>query len=343
MSDQPNAPGNAPVKDGEYVAVSVRASGIHPKTARMVALGVQVFTADGTVHKTWHSTFTIGEDPGPEHLHNLRPEDLHNSPRFASKLREVCNLIDGRTVVAHHSPMVWGFIVEEARRARVAANRKNRGRRDRGRSRKRGGRPPRPSAVVDTLATARIQGTVFSDRRLFAVARSYGVVAPDPVATVDNIEVLEKDRTIAELNAVRELFLAQRNDTTHPVLSWAPSELRADPVGLQRSAVRVDAMEAPRPVANPGRYQPGHALQTGMEFAIAPEISIPGDTLIAAGVAAGLAYSEKVTRETSVLVCNQPADIPPDAFTGKAMHAKRKEIPLVADEAFLRLAADLQD
>ena len=109
-------------------------------------------------------------------------------------------------------------------------------------------------------------------------------------------------------------------------------------------------MEAPRPVPNPGRFTADGGLKKGMEFAIAPEIDVPADDIIAAGVTAGLSYSEKVTRETSLLVCNGAAGVDgaaggdgagaaaldPMELTGKAMHAHRKEIPLVGDAEFRR-------
>ena len=54
-----------------YVAAVVKSTGIHPKSARMVALGLATFSADGEITRTWHGVFTIGEDPGPVHLHGL--------------------------------------------------------------------------------------------------------------------------------------------------------------------------------------------------------------------------------------------------------------------------------
>ena len=45
-----------------------------------------------------------------------------------------------------------------------------------------------------------------------------------------------------------------------------------------------------------------------------------------------LAYSEKVTRDTSLLICNKT-----QTLRGKAMHAKRKGIPIVSDAEFLAL------
>lgn len=329
-----------------YVAAVVKSTGIHPKSSRMVSLGLATFSADGEITRTWHGVFTIGEDPGPVHLHGLEPSDLDGAPRFGTVLGTVGELLDGRELITHDLPRTWGFIVEEAKRARRHANRANRGRRGRGRGRVRAGRIPAPTRVTDTLATARLQGVDLPDTRLRGVARTYGLDAPSPVASVDNIGVPERERTMADVELLVELWRAQGEragdgPSSSTFATWPTDDLRADNVGLQRSGVRVDAMEAPRPHPNPGTYRPGGKLKVGMEFAIAPELTTPADDIIGAGVRAGLAYSEKVTRETSVLVCNRPADVTPEELTGKAMHAHRKDIPLVSDEAFLRLLENM--
>lgn len=337
-----DAPGAAHSSPAPYVAVVTRSSGIHPRSARLVALGMAAYGTGGVVEETWHSTFTIGEDPGPAHLHGLIPEDLRGSPRYGTKLAEIAAFLKGRRVVTYNLPMTWGFIMEEARRARRAANRAGRGRGRRGR-RPKSGPLPAPESVTDVLATARRQGVRLPDRRLYGVAAAYGLDAPSPVASEAGADVPEEWATMTAVDVLRRLHLAQLNRDASVMAVWPAGDLRADSVGLQRSNLRVDAMSAPRPVPNPGPYQRGGALAEGMEFALAPEVLLPADELIAAGVTAGLAYSEKVTRETSVLVCNQPADVTPDLLTGKAMHAHRKGIPLVSDEAFLRLAGRLRD
>lgn len=367
----------SPADGAPFVAAVARTTGIHPKTSRMVSLGLAAFTADGTVTRTWHGTFTIGEDPGPVHLHGLEPSDLEGSPRFGTVLSTIGEFLDGRHVVTHDLPLTWGFIIEEAKRARRHANRANRGRRGRGRGRVRAGRVPAPATVSDTLVNARRQNVELDDIRLRGVARSYGLDAPSPVASVDNIAVPERERTMGDVRLLIDLWSEQVRRAgglpdgagdpdasgTVPFVpgfaTWAADDLRADNVGLQRSAVRVDAMEAPRPVPNPGRFTADGGLKKGMEFAIAPEIDVPADDIIAAGVAAGLSYSEKVTRETSLLVCNGAAGVDgadgatgedgaagedgagaaaldPMELTGKAMHAHRKEIPLVGDAEFRR-------
>mgnify|MGYP002716488898 CR=1 FL=1 len=62
--------------------------------------------------------------------------------------------------------------------------------------------------------------------------------------------------------------------------------------------------------------------------------------VIDAGVRAGLTYREKVTRETSVTVTDaiqRGADL-----RGKAMHAHRKDIPIVSGDEFARLVGQME-
>lgn len=343
-------------EEAPYAIVAIQATGIHPKSARMVSLGVSTADRAGNIVDTWHVVIDPTEDPGPTHLHGLQPSDFDGAPRFGVIQSKLAHALDGRTLIAHNAPMVWGFIVAEAKRARRQANRErgSRGKRGRGRrTRSRAGRIPAPTTIVDTLATARRQGVELEDTRLRGVARAYGLEVPSPVASAAGIEVPERVRTLEDVTTTLQLFLAQGGlsdaptsadaPPARPIASMATDDLREDRVGLQRSSVRVDAMEAPRPVENPGRYAPGGKLSPGMEFVVAPEVTMDPDRLIAAGVRAGLAYSEKVTRESSLLVCNRPANVTPAELTGKAMHAHRKEIPLVSDEAFLRLVTELEE
>ena len=332
-------------EEAPYAIVSIQATGIHPKTSRLVSLGVSTADSSGNIVDTWHVVINPTEDPGPTHLHGLEPADFEGAPKFGVIQAKLAHALDGRTLVAHNAPLVWGFIVAEAKRARRQANRERSARNKRGRrrTRTRVARIPAPARIADTLETARRQGKRLDDARLRAVARAYGLDVPSPEASIAGISVPERVRTLDDVTTTLALFRAQGGlDEGATLNMYTPDQLREDIVGLQRSVVRVDAMEAPRPVENPGRYTPRRKLATGMEFVVAPEVSLNPDELIAAGVRAGLAYSEKVTRESSVLVCNRPADVTPDQLTGKAMHAHRKDIPIVSDEAFLRLVGEME-
>jgi DNA polymerase III epsilon subunit len=121
------------------------------------------------------------------------------------------------------------------------------------------------------------------------------------------------------------------------VVQASPNDLRGDRFGLQRSRLRLDAATATRRYTNPGMHQPGKELVQGMEVVITPDITVDPDEIIAAAMDAGLAYSEQLTRETSLVVCNQEGEL-----RGKAMHARRKGIPLVSDTEFMQLTQNVR-
>ena len=314
-----------------YVALTIQTTGIHPSTGCLLTVDALTFNAAGEIGQEFHAVINPGADPGPRHLHGLSVEEIQAGQSFSMLLKPLDRLIDGRTLIVHDTPYTWGFIVSEARRAMTAAARQNRTRnRNRGKGRRRRfkvGHVPTPVAIMDTLATARRQSVWGTDIRLAAVARDTGLSASDPTASVERAQRTEKDTSREATRLLVDLYRAQ---SAGPLSSAAPDDLRADRFGLQRSHVRVDAAEAPRQHHNPGPYVPGKELIRGMEIVVAPEITEDPDTIIAALAREELNYSEKLTRETSLVVCNITTDL-----VGKPMHAHRKNIPLMSDTAFL--------
>ncbi|WP_276621840.1 DNA polymerase III subunit epsilon [Corynebacterium flavescens] len=323
-----------------FVALTVRTTGIHPSTGRVVAIDAVAFSESGAIGEDYHVVIDPETDPGPRHMHGLSHEEVAEGEPFARVLKTLDRLLDGRNLVVHSTPYTWGFIVSEARRAMVAAARQNRSRnrgRSGGRRRAKVGHVPTPERIIDTLETSRRQGVRSNDVRLGAVAKRSGIDAPDPKATVERARRSEFDVTRAETQLLIELFQAQ-SEGEGEISSYAPDDIRADRFGLQRSHVRVDAAEAPRQHANPGKYEPGKNLVRGMEVVVAPEITEDPDVIIEALMSEELNYSEKLTRETSVVVCNVTTDL-----VGKPMHAHRKGIPLMADEVFLAALGRIEE
>lgn len=324
--------GSAPGDAFPFIALTVRSTGIHPSTGRVVAIDAVSFSESGLVGEDYHVVIDPQSDPGPQHLHGLSHEEVAEGETFAHVLKTLDKLLDGRTLVVHDTAYTWGFIVAEARRAMVAAARQNRSR-HRGRSgnrrRAKVGHVPKPVRIIDTLETSRRQGVRSNDVRLGAVAKRSGIAAPEPKASVERAQRSEFDVTRAETALLIELYQAQSSG--EGIIScYTPEEIRADRFGLQRSHIRVDAAEAPHQHTNPGKYEPGKNLRRGMEIVVAPEITEDPDVIIEALMREELNYSEKLTRETSVVVCNVTTDL-----VGKPMHAHRKAIPLMADVAFL--------
>lgn len=330
----------AEVTEFPFAAVTVQATGIHPSTGRLVAVDVLTFNEDGEIGEEFHAVLNPGGDPGPHHYHGLTHEEVAEGQRFSQVLRALDRLLDDRTLVVHNAPQVWGFLVSEARRAMNVAARSNRSRgRGRGRGRRRRqrvGHVPKPAAIVDTLASARRQQVRLEDTRLGTLALALNVDADPPTATVERARRPEHETTREDNDLLIDVFFAVRDNGA--LSSVSPDELRADRFGLQRSQVRVDAMEAPRPHPNPGHHVPGKKLARGMEVVVAPEVEVDPDELIEAALKAELVYSEKLTRTTSLVVCNQSDDL-----RGKAMHAKRKGIPLLTDAEFLDAVSRVRD
>ena len=319
------------VQQFPYVAVSLGASGIHPATSRLISFDAVTYNAEGGIGDATFLVFCPDSDPGPKHQHGLSHEEVSTGIPFSKALKRIDRIIDDRTIIVHDATVTWGFLVSEARRAMTAAARQNRSRNRNGRSRSRRikvGHIPRPQGIIDTLATARRHELPLTDLRLASVALATGIPTAPPTATVERAQRSAEDTARAETNLLWQLhsLQAKRGD----VVCLDPSELRADKFGLQRSHIRVDAMDAPRMHHNPGPYVPGRELVRGMEFVVAPEIAMDPDIIIEAGVREELNYVEKLSRETSVVVCNITTDL-----VGKAMHADRKDIPLMSDEAFL--------
>ncbi|MGJ4108367.1 DNA polymerase III subunit epsilon [Corynebacterium macclintockiae] len=304
-----------------------------------------------------------GEDAGPWHLHGYQVTELSQALGFNSSAQLIHRALDGRTLIMHESDYVWGFLTHEFKLSQRSANR---GRRSRGRGRAGRRLPtPAPVSIIDTLATARRQAADATDPRLRAIVASYGL-APDSapeaptsanvpanasrsavqasaaalpevgaVASISNKDIDPDELLEANARLTAALALAQQRSGELTVLD--PEDLAADQFGLRRSGLRIDAANSPRPYVNPGAWKRGEPLVEGMEFVVSPDVEIDPDVLIGQGVAAGLAYSEKLNRRSSLVVCNENYEL-----RGKAMHADRKGIPLIRDEDFLALLDSVQ-
>lgn len=322
-----------------FVAVTLGASGIHPSTSRLISFDAVTYNADGEIGEETHIVFSPDSDPGPKHQHGLTHEEVAAGIPFSKALKRVDRVVDGRTLIVHDATVTWGFLVSEARRAMTAAARQNRSRNRNNRNRSRRikvGHIPRPRDIIDTLATARRHEVVLQDVRLAAVAIASGIPTTPPTANVERAQRPAEDTAREETSLLWQLYKQQSQ--RGEVVCLEPSELRADKFGLQRSHIRVDAMEAPRMHHNPGQYTPGRELVRGMEFVVAPEIAMDPDIIIEAAMREEMNYTEKLSRETSVVVCNITTDL-----VGKAMHAERKDIPLMSDEAFLAALERIQE
>ena len=86
----------------------------------------------------------------------------------------------------------------------------------------------------------------------------------------------------------------------------------------------------PCPYLNPGRFVQGRPLVQGMRVALAAEVRRTHEELVERILHAGLAYTDVVDRETSVVVCN---DVTPEQ--GKGYQARQLGVPVVSDAQFM--------
>ena len=283
----------------------------------MVAIDVVTYTATGEKVRAWHGVVNPRVNPGPRHLHGLSREKIEQSRPFRSVIRQLDSLLDGLTLLVHDAPRTWGFIVSETKRARR-------------KSRRPVGHVPRPAQIVDTLECSRRAGMFVDDTRIRGLAQQLGYRV-QPTATVKRAKKPSAQIQRTDTKLVASMYFDHfAADSTHTSATRDPQTLKADRFGLQRSAIRVDAAAAARRHPNPGLFD--GELAPGLEVVIAPEVQVDPNTLVEAILDRDLAYSEKVTRDTSLLICNKT-----QTLRGKAMHAKRKGIPIVSDAEFLAL------
>jgi DNA polymerase III subunit epsilon len=90
------------------------------------------------------------------------------------------------------------------------------------------------------------------------------------------------------------------------------------------------ASRMPCPYLNPGRYVRGRPLVQGMRVALAAEVGRTHEELVERILHAGLAYTDGVDRDTSLVICNEfrPAH-------GKGYLARELGVPVVSDTQFL--------
>jgi DNA polymerase-3 subunit epsilon len=95
--------------------------------------------------------------------------------------------------------------------------------------------------------------------------------------------------------------------------------------------LKMVASRLPCPYLNPGRFVRGRPLVQGMRVALSAEVKRTHEELVERILHAGLAYSDAVDPETSLVICNEAQ---PDH--GKGYQANELGVPLVNDADFMR-------
>ena len=90
------------------------------------------------------------------------------------------------------------------------------------------------------------------------------------------------------------------------------------------------ASRLPCPYLNPGRFVRGRPLVQGMRVALSAEVTRTHEELVERILHAGLAYTDAVDPETSLVICNEP-----EPEQGKGYQANELGVPLVSDAEFM--------
>ncbi len=286
-----------------WAVLDVETSGFRPDRARVLSIAVLALDAAGQVERSVVSLLDPGVDPGPTHVHGLTAAMLAGAPRFADIVDEVAEVLHGRTLVAHNAAFDYAFVTAEAELAGAALP---------------------VDTVMCTVDLARRLALGVDNLRLETLAAHLRVPQAQAHDAFDDALVLS--RVLAPM-----LRRARDRDVWLPV---RPVTRRRWPNGrithAELEPVKKWAARQPGRFANPGRYIPGRPLVQGMRVALAPECTRRHDELIERLLHAGLAYSDAVDAQTSLVLCNdaRPAQ-------GKGFAAVELGVPLLGDAAFL--------
>lgn len=287
-----------------WAVVDVETSGFRPGQARIISLAALALDAEGNVERSVVSLLNPGVDPGPTHVHGLTSEMLAGQPRFTEVCDELVDLLRGRTLVAHNVAFDYAFLTAEAEIADIELP---------------------TDTVMCTVELARRLELGTENLRLETLAAHWGLTQLRPHDAFDDALVLSRILT-------RVLTMARDRDVWLPV---RPVTRRRWPNGHvtheELRPLKMLASRMPCPWANPGRFITGRPLVQGMRVALSAEVDRTHEELVERMLQAGLAYTDLVDAETSLVICNDST-----VRQGKGFLARELGVPLVSDADFMK-------
>jgi DNA polymerase III subunit epsilon len=288
-----------------WAVVDVETTGFRPGQARVVSVAALAVGDDGNVEHSVASLLNPGVDPGPTHVHGLTAEMLEGQPTFAEVAPRLMEILRGRTLVAHNVAFDYAFLAAEAELV--------------------GAELPVES-VMCTVELARRLALGTENLRLETLARHWGVTQMRPHDALDDALVLAqilKPTLVAARERKSWLPIRSVTRKTWPSGQVTHEELRP----LKTLAARL-----PCAYQNPGPFLAGRPLVQGMRVALSAEMVRTHEEVIERILDAGLAYTENIDQQTSMVLCNEPA---PEQ--GKGYQAVELGIPLMSDTEFMAL------
>jgi DNA polymerase-3 subunit epsilon len=294
-----------------WAVIDVETSGFRPGPARIVSLAALALDADGRVEQSVVSLLNPGVDPGPTHVHGLTAAMLEDQPQFADVVDDVVKVLDGRTLVAHNVAFDYAFLAAEAEFADAELP---------------------VDTVMCTVELARRLDLGVDNLRLETLAAHWGVNQQRPHDAFDDALVLSRVLPAAlERARQRDVWLPVRPVTRR---RWPNGRVTHD----ELRPLKMLASRMPCPYLNPGPYVQGRPLVQGMRVALAAECSRTHEELVERILHAGLAYSDAVDRDTSLVVCNDPRP-----RHGKGYVARELGVPVVSDAQFIDCVSEVLD
>jgi len=297
--------GRPPAEPGAgWAVVDVETSGFRPGQARVVSVAALALGDDGNVEQSLYSLLNPGVDPGPTHVHGLTTEMLQGQPTFGDVVGELVERLKGRTLVAHNVGFDYSFLAAEAELV--------------------GAELP-VDTVMCTVELARRLELDTENLRLETLAAHWGITQIKPHDALDDAMVLAQILKPVLVRArERKVWLPVRPVTRR---QWPNGQITHE----ELRPLKMLASRLPSPYLNPGRFVAGRPLVQGMRVALSAEVARTHEELIERIVHAGLAYTDAVDPETSMVICNEAA---PDH--GKGYLAHELGVPLVSDADFMR-------
>lgn len=288
-----------------WAVVDVETTGFRPGQARIVSVAALAVGDDGNVEGSFSSLLNPGVDPGPTHVHGLTSEMLAGQPTFGDVVDDLRDVLRGRTMVAHNVAFDYSFLAAEAELIDAELP---------------------IDTVMCTVELARRLRLGCENLRLETLAAHWGITQMRPHDALDDALVLAQ---------ILKPSLAGAHDrrTWLPVRSvsrrrWPNGRVTHE----ELHSLKTVAARLPCPYQNPGRFVPGRPLVQGMRIAMSTEVTHTCEELIERMLHAGLAFTDAVDQQTSLVICDRPE---PDQ--GRGYQAGEMGIPLVTDADFMRL------
>ncbi|MGC0363089.1 DNA polymerase-3 subunit epsilon [Rhodococcus sp. 27YEA15] len=283
--------------DHRWVVLDVETSGMRAASHRVLSIAALAMRQDGSVERQFSTLLDPGCDPGPVHVHNLTPERLAGAPRFEDVASELNELLSGRTMVAHNASFDYGFLAAEFQRAGFGMPIENR---------------------LCTLALSRRLEIDVPNHRLSTLAQYW------EVDQLEAHDAYDDARVLVEVFA-RSASMAETLQLPLPVVRCTDSRVIARPDQITR---------VPSTFVNPGRLDEAHGLVQGMKIVISGSTRTPRMRLAARLIEAGFDVTNSVSRQTSVLVCNDT-----ESQSGKVRRAGSDVIPVISEQRLEELLA----